>query len=79
MPIINFKNIGRLKRSWTEVMPYPHLDKIAKAAKEKGALMSKDIQATYDENADLNERCEGTIFAGFRPVGRFEVMKKAGG
>jgi hypothetical protein len=73
MKTVTFVNIGRNKRNFAEVVPFATCDVIAKLAKKKGGLMSRDIDAAYDENADLNEKCEGTIFAGMRPVGRFIV------
>jgi hypothetical protein len=76
MPLIKFKDVGPNKRSWEKEMPFAHCDKIAREAKKTGGLMSREIDAAYDENADLNPKCEGTIYVGvFRAVGRFEVVK----
>lgn len=55
-------------------VPFATTDVIAKLAKKHGGLASKCVEAVYDENADLQTACCGTVFAGIRPVARFRVI-----
>ena len=72
---ILYKDIGRNKRSWEETCAYADLDKIARSAKKKGGLMSRSVEAAYDETDKL-QATKGTIFVGmFRAVGTFELIE----
>ncbi len=55
------------------VYGYATLELIAKAAKKQMRLASRAIEATFDENADLNAAVTGTVYSGIRAVGRFRV------
>lgn len=67
-----FKDIGRDRRSWTKDFPRdPSLEAIAKEAKRSGGLLSRDIEAVVDDDGRT-----GAIFASFRPVGVFVILKE---
>lgn len=63
---IEFKNVGRDKRSWTETIEQqPTGPIIEKLVRKSGSLMSRNIFIDIDE---------GKIYAGFRTVGHFELI-----
>lgn len=76
MSTILFKNVGPNKRTWSKTIPgYVDCEKIAKEAKKTGGLMSRGVDACFDEKADLTPRQTGKIFVGmFRHVGDFELI-----
>jgi hypothetical protein len=70
---VRFSNVGRQKMSWTAPIQrlyanssVPLFDAMLREIKRKGALISHDIE--------INR--EGNIFAGFRIVGHWEVVKE---
>jgi len=67
MKTVKFIDVGRNKLSWTAQTAEVGFDWLYKQVKAKGALMSSDI-------AFRNEHGNGTIYAGVRAVGRFEVV-----
>lgn len=73
--IINFKDVGRDKRSWTKAVDgrtiTPEL--VAKEAKRGGGLMSREIDAEFND-----EGTAGVIYVGeFRPVGTFTISQSS--
>lgn len=73
MPIvIDFIDVGRSDRSWTESFSNPPSYRaILKSIKKHHALMSRNV----DFSLDL-ETGEGLIFAGMRSVGKMRVRKE---
>jgi hypothetical protein len=71
MLTIKFIEVGASKLSWsTQVKELSHETLLA-AVKGKGALMSSDIDFSYDEQSG-----SGQVIVGmFRTVGRFEVAE----
>lgn len=69
---VQFKEVGRNKRSWsTEVDSYTE-DSLAKIVAKSGALMSHSIDVYLNES-DINA---GTIVVGgFREVGSLVITK----
>ena len=68
---VEFKDIGRNKRSFTEVIAgndeAPNHNKVARVAKSTGGLLSRDVEAVSDPDSK-----EGiVIVGGFRTVGTF--------
>ncbi len=74
MKTITFTSVGRNKRNFAAVVPFATCDVIAKIAKKQGGLMSRDVEAVYDESGSGS----GTIFAGMHSVGRFIVTEPHG-
>ncbi len=71
----NFANGSSAKA--VPIYGYATLEVIAKAAKKNCGLASRGVEATFDENADLNAATTGTVWAGMRAVGRFRVIDAA--
>lgn len=62
MAKVKFIAVGRNKKTWEEEIADPSPDFLEAAVMMAGVLMSRDIT------------CEdGVIFAGLRPVGRYEI------
>lgn len=67
---VKFLEVGLFKDSWDAGLTELSFEELEKAVKTRGALMSNDIEFTYDE-----ETSEGIIFVGgFRAVGTFQVF-----
>jgi hypothetical protein len=65
---VHFKNVGRLKESWTAKLPNAAETTIAHEAKR--ALLSRDIEADYE----AEDEHKGVILVGgWRIAGYFEV------
>lgn len=78
MKTISFFNFANGCHSFnSEPVPYATLDVILRILKKAKKLASKGVEATYDENADMNAACTGTIYAGLRAVARFRVIDHA--
>jgi hypothetical protein len=70
---IEFKGVGRDKRSWSEtVKQLPTEPVIARLARKGGRLMSREIEAIFDE--DLEHGL--IVVGGFREAGAFRVTSK---
>lgn len=74
---IAFKDVGRGKRNWTaeidttqdrEDVSYDLASEVLKS----GALLSRGIEVSLSD-----DKSEGTVFAGFRPVGTFAPAPEA--
>lgn len=65
--LIEFKEVGRGKVSWSEKINNLSHASIKRAIVKKGCVLSRDLDFTYDE-----EKNEGSIFAGFRSIGTFK-------
>lgn len=69
--IIRFIEVGRSKRTWEEPLKRLTPDTIAMLVAKSGALKSRGIEI------DLNiDTMSGSIYAGMRTVGRFEIALK---
>lgn len=67
---VEFRNVGQNNLSWTAQMQRPANEAaIVRAIRKKGALMSRDIGIEFDPLS-----LSGSIYAGFRCVGRFEIV-----
>lgn len=72
-PMIEFVEVGRGRHTWTTRVKQLSHGALLRAVKQKGALMSSDIEFGFDD-----ETQEGAIFVGgFRKVGRFRVIDEA--
>lgn len=66
---VEFKNVGRAKKCWTqEFDQLPTLPVLERAVRKSHALMSRDIQCLSNE-----AHTGGSIYAGIRCVGQFTV------
>lgn len=65
--LIKFLEVGRNKLSWDVKSSVTHPAAIEQLVRNKRALMSQDITATYTTETT------GFISAGFHPVGSFEI------
>jgi len=63
MPRIRFIDVGRNKLTWEEELANVDSDSMARAIKRRGALMSTNVWIE-----------DSIIFAGFRSVGRTELV-----
>lgn len=69
MTRVKFKDVGRHKRTWEAVCPRElDYEWLYAEVKRNHALLSSDI--SFLES--------GTICAGIRPVGTFEIIKEVG-
>lgn len=66
MITVKFTNVGRGKKTWTAIKEKGELtyNWLYKQIKEQQALMSSDIDFLDD----------GTILAGFRDVGKYQII-----
>jgi hypothetical protein len=73
--IVHFMGVGRQKRSWAAAIPcdangtHPDLNAIEASVRANHALASQDIDVVMGAGG-----LHGTIFAGIRNVGRWEVQ-----
>lgn len=58
-------SVGRGQKSWTADLPDPTVEAIAREARKN--LMSRDVYAEFESDTG------GSIYAGMRHVGRFEI------
>ena len=66
---VKFINVGGSRMTWEEALPNLEWSTLKKAVHRKGAIVSR-----YPE-FDLNDDGRGgAIIAGFRTVGKFEVI-----
>jgi len=65
MITINFKEVGRGKKSWSAKVQSINHASMHRAVKANGALMSDDIEFDFETGA--------VIAGGFRKVGEFSV------
>lgn len=68
--IIKFENVGRDRKTWEQTIPSFDTQTLYKAVKKQGALGSLGIEFEYDPETNT-----GDIYAGFRQVGTFSVVK----
>jgi hypothetical protein len=69
--VVEFKEVGRGKVSWEELLPAPDEALILRSIRNKKALMSHGVDVEISEDG----KC-GTIFVGgFRTVGKFEIVQ----
>lgn len=72
MITVTFTNIGRYKKTWSQQLATASHGSLVAAIKEKGALLSNDIDFTWNEAGT-----QATVFAGIRPVGTVELEAAA--
>jgi hypothetical protein len=67
---VSFKEVGRGKKSWVEILKQKPTEAILqRVVRKSGALMSRDIICEFSDPD------HGTVYAGMRPVGTFEVIR----
>jgi hypothetical protein len=67
---VSFKEIGRGKKSWVEILKQKPTEAILqRVVRKSGALMSRGIICEFSDPD------HGTVYAGMRPVGTFEVTR----
>jgi hypothetical protein len=67
--VVRFMNVGARRLNWEERIPRP-VDEMAivRAVKKKGALLSREVEAPYEDD------WHGVIYAGMREVGRYVIV-----
>jgi len=66
---VTFAGVGRSKKNWISTLqqcPTPAI--LERLVRKSGALMSRDVECVLDEDEE-----HGTIYAGMRPVGAFQI------
>lgn len=68
--IVVFKDVGRLAKSWSAVLPEISVQSLEHEVLRKGALPDRQVEFDIDDDASV-----GSIFLhGVRPAGTFEVV-----
>lgn len=71
MVTVEFNEVGRDKKSWTDTLPHLSASTLSKSVKRNRALMSRDIEFEFDQG----EMSGSIIVGGMRPVGSWRVVK----
>jgi len=70
---VHFKDVGRNKQSWTSTVAEAGYTTLLAAVKQKGALMSSDVDFVMNKGSDTT----GVILVGgFRGVGTFTISSE---
>lgn len=66
---VTFAEVGRGKKTWISTLNQcPTQAVLERLVRKSGALMSRDVECVLDEDEE-----HGTIYAGMRPVGSFQI------
>ena len=68
---VEFTNVGRNKKSWIADLPVVNDARLHEAVKKSGALASRDIDFTFEDDEQSGE----VLVGGFRAVGTWKVIQ----